>query len=107
MGMLLALYVARKSKKEFRKLRRKLTFALLKNKIHSLFSHKKGAISTTTLLLILIGVLALTASLVPCAVAAPAGTPCASLKALTISNVTITSATSLPAGRKCRAGRGR
>src|SRR5258705_12844600 len=59
MGMLLALYVARKSKKEFRKLRRKLTFALLKNKIRSLFPHKKGAISTTTLLLILIGVLAL------------------------------------------------
>ena len=58
MGMLLALYLAHKSKREFRKLRRKLTFALLKTKIHSMFSGKR-AISTTTLLLILIGVLAL------------------------------------------------
>jgi hypothetical protein len=58
MGMLLALYVVRKSKKEFRKLRRKLTFALLKNKVRSLF-HGKRDISTTTLLLILVGVLAL------------------------------------------------
>ena len=60
MGMLLALYVAKKGTREFRKLRRKLTFALLKNKLGSIFSRKgKRAISTTTLLLILIGVLAL------------------------------------------------
>src|SRR6185369_2257492 len=60
MGMLLALYVARKSGKEFRKLRRKLTFALLKNKFRSIFSRKgKREISTTTLLLILVGLLAL------------------------------------------------
>jgi len=61
MGLLLAMYVAGKGTREFRKLKRKLGFALLKNKIRSMFSRKgnKGAISTTTLLLILVGVLAL------------------------------------------------
>lgn len=60
MGLLLAMYVVHKSKKELRKLKRKLTFSLLKDKFRSLFSRKgKREISTTTLLLILIGVLAL------------------------------------------------
>jgi hypothetical protein len=60
MGMLLALYLTKKGTREFRKLKRKLTFALLKNKIRSLFARKaKREISTTTLLLILVGVLAL------------------------------------------------
>jgi hypothetical protein len=60
MGMLLALYIAAKGTREFRKLKRKLGFTLLKNKIRSMLSRKgKRAISTTTLLLILIGVLAL------------------------------------------------
>src|SRR5216117_230760 len=58
MGMLLALYIVRKSKKEFRKLRRKFTIALIKNKFRSLFSRKRD-ISTTTLLYILLGLVAL------------------------------------------------
>jgi len=58
MGMLLTLYMVRKSKKEFRKLRRKFTWALIKNKFRSFFSGKKD-ISTTTLLYILLGLVAL------------------------------------------------
>lgn len=60
MGLLLAMYLGHKTTREFRKLKRKLTFAVLKNKFRSLFSRKgKRDISTTTLLLILVGVLAL------------------------------------------------
>jgi hypothetical protein len=58
MGMLLALYVAHKGAREFRKLRRKLTLALLKNKIHSLFS-RRADVSDRTLLYILLGALIL------------------------------------------------
>ena len=44
------------------------------------------------------GALALIVSFIAAASAAPAGTPCPSLKALTIPAVTITSASALPAG---------
>ena len=58
MSMLLAAYLAGKSKKEIRKLRRKLTWSLIKAKFSSLFSRKKD-LSNQTLLYILLGALIL------------------------------------------------
>jgi len=56
MGLLLAMYLGHKTTREFRKLKRKLTFAVLKNKFRSIFSRKRD-LSDRTLLYILIGAL--------------------------------------------------
>jgi hypothetical protein len=58
MGMMLSLYLAGKSRKEIRKLKRKLTWSLIKAKFSSLFSRKK-ALTNETLLYILLGVICL------------------------------------------------
>jgi hypothetical protein len=65
-GLLLAAYAAKKSKKQFKKLKRKLVFAYLKeslrakfNKVKGLFSKKRGTVSDRTLLYILLALLVL------------------------------------------------
>jgi hypothetical protein len=58
MGMMLAVYLAGKSKKEIRKFKRKLTWSLIKAKFSSLFSRKKD-LSNQTLLYILLGAVVL------------------------------------------------
>ena len=57
-ALLLSMYAAQKSKKAMRKFKRKLFWTAAKAKVKGLFS-KKESISTRTLLIILIAVLAL------------------------------------------------
>jgi Mg2+/citrate symporter len=66
MAILIAIYAAQKSKKQLRKLRRRLAFTYMKeavrnkaNKIKSLFSRKPAPTSEKTLLYILLGLLVL------------------------------------------------
>jgi len=66
MAILIAMYAAQKSKKQLRKLRRRLAFTYMKevvrnkaNKFKSLFSKKPAPTSDRTLLYILLGLLVL------------------------------------------------
>ena len=66
MAILMAMYAAQKSKKQLRKLRRRLAFTYMKeairnkaNKFKSLFSRKPAPTSEKTLLYILLGLLVL------------------------------------------------
>jgi hypothetical protein len=66
MAILLAMYAAKKSKKQLRKLKRQLAFAYMKeavrtkvNKFKSLFSKKPAPTSEKTLLYIILGILVL------------------------------------------------
>jgi len=55
--LILSLYAAKKGSKSFRKMKRQLTWNVLKYKAQSLFSKRAEGISNRTLLYILLGVL--------------------------------------------------